>query len=138
MPVKEDVTIHFRMQDSQNRDIDASVIDPTRPMGQAIAQGERKKSQALAPAWTRIGSAFIPCVSNVFDVRRPPNLHNRLVCVPSGGPRGIPPGRIARELLGLLEPHAGSYRCAVLTKASAATRYLAYAAMMVDDSCFWS
>ena len=34
--------------------------------GHTIAQREREKTQTLAPAWTRIGYAFIPCVANVF------------------------------------------------------------------------
>ncbi len=46
--VRMDVKIHFRMQDSQNRAIDASVVNPTPPMGQTIAQREREKTQALA------------------------------------------------------------------------------------------
>ncbi len=45
-----DAMIHPRMQDSQSCVIDVSVVDPTRPMGQTIAQRESEKTQALASA----------------------------------------------------------------------------------------
>jgi hypothetical protein len=149
-----DIALHSLTQDSRNRALDASVVDPTRPGGRTIAQREQDKTVSLAPRWSRIGFDLIPCVVNVFgglgtrlsEYIQSLSAHVEIRTGVAGAifrrywMRTLAITAVVastRELWSAMEGIRRARTECIIENRSSRMSFLSYAAMMVDYSGIW-